>query len=77
MEQTQPSTSPGAKSMPIAKQNHINLNQVAFETWDHQTLIDFCYAAEAHMRTRDDQIQQLQCDLKDAINAYREVIKKQ
>jgi len=61
--------------MPIAKQNHINLNQVAFETWDHQTLIDFCYAAEEHMRTRDDQIQQLQCDFKDAMNANRELLK--
>jgi hypothetical protein len=48
-----------------------------FEVWEHQTLVDFCYAAEAKMKEQDDRIQQIQCDLKDAINAYREVIKKQ
>jgi len=53
----------------------MDLNKVTFETWDHAALVKFCYAAEEHMRMRDDQIQQLQCDLKDAINAYRELIK--
>lgn len=60
--------------MLIAKQN---LNQAMFEVWEHQTLVDFCYAAEAKMKEQDDRIQQIQCDLKDAINAYREVSKKQ
>lgn len=63
--------------MPIAKQSHINLNKAAFEVWEHQTLVDFCYAAEAKMKEQDERIQQLQCDLKDAIQAYRELIKRQ
>ena len=61
--------------MPIAKQSHINLNKAMFEVWKHQTLVAFCYAAESSMQAQDDRIQQLQCDLKDAINAYREIIK--
>lgn len=61
--------------MRIAKPSHINLNKVAFETWEHQTLVDFCYAAEAKLVEQDDSIQQLQLDLKDAINGYRELIK--
>ena len=77
MAQTQPYTSQEAKSMPIAKQSHINLNKAMFEVWEHQTLVDFCYAAEAKMKEQDDRIQQIQCDLKDAINAYRELIKRQ
>lgn len=47
-----------------------------FEVWEHQTLVDFCYAAEAKLQEQDDRIQQLQCDLKDAIQAYRELIKR-
>lgn len=74
MAQAQPYIYPEAKSMLIAKQS---LNRVMFEVWEHQTLVDFCYAAEAKLIEQDDQIQQLQCDLKDAIQAYREVIKKQ
>ena len=62
--------------MPIAKQSHINLNKAAFEVWEHQTLVDFCYAAEAKMIEQDEAIQQLQRDLKDAINGYRELIKR-
>ena len=53
----------------------MDLNKVTFETWDHPTLVKFCYEAEAKMQEQDDRIQQLQCDLKDAINAYREIIK--
>ena len=62
--------------MPIAKPSHTNLNKAVFETWDHQTLVDFCYAAEAKLVEQDESIQQLQCDLKDAINGYRELIKR-
>ena len=54
----------------------MDINRVTFETWDKETLVRFCYEAEEHMRLRDDQMQQLQCDLKDAIQAYRELIKK-
>ena len=75
MAQTQPSTYPEAKSMRTVGQSQMDLNKAAFEVWEHQTLVDFCYAAEAKLIEQDDRIQQLQCDLKDAINVYREVIK--
>lgn len=60
--------------MLIAKQS---LNRVMFEVWEHQNLVDFCYAAKTKLQEQDDRIQQLQCDLKDAIQAYRELIKRQ
>lgn len=75
MAQTPPSTFPEAKSMHTVGQSQMDLNKAMFEVWEHQNLVDFCYAAEASMQTQDDRIQQLQCDLKDAINAYREIIK--
>lgn len=77
MAQTQPSTYPEAKSMRTVGQSQMDLNKAAFEVWEHQTLVDFCYAAEAKMKEQDERIQQLQCDLKDAIQAYRELIKRQ
>jgi hypothetical protein len=58
-------------------QSQMDLNKVTFETWDHAALVRFCYAAEAKLQEQDDRIQQLQCDLKDAIQAYRELLKKQ
>ena len=61
--------------MHTVGQCQMDLNKVTFETWDHPTLVKFCYEAEAKMQEQDDRIQQLQCDLKDAINAYREIIK--
>jgi len=76
MGQTPPFTFPEAKSMRTVGQSQMNLNKAMFEVWDHQTLVDFCYTAEAKLQEQDDRIQQLQCDLKDAIQAYREVIKK-
>jgi hypothetical protein len=54
----------------------MNLNKAMFEVWEHQNLVDFCYAAEAKMIEQDEAIQQLQRDLKDAINGYRELIKR-
>ena len=75
MGQTPPSTSLEAKSMRTVGQYQMNLNRAMFEVWEHQTLVDFCYTAEAKLQEQDDRIQQLQCDLKDAINAYREIIK--
>ena len=47
----------------------------AFETWDHQTLIKFAAEAYQKMQEQHDLIQQLQNDVKDAIKAYRELIK--
>jgi len=75
MGQTQPSTFPEAKSMRTVGQYQMNLNRAMFEVWEHQTLVDFCYTAESKLQEQDDRIQQLQCDLKDSINAYREIIK--
>ena len=47
----------------------------AFETWDHQTLIKFAKESYKKLQEQHDQIQQLQNDVKDAIKAYREVMK--
>jgi hypothetical protein len=47
----------------------------AFETWDHQTLIKFAQESYKKLQEQHDQIQQLQNDVKDALKAYREVMK--
>ena len=47
----------------------------AFETWSQENLAKFAADAYAKMQQQQDQIEQLQNDLKDAIKAYREVIK--
>jgi hypothetical protein len=47
----------------------------AFETWNHENLVKFAAEAYAKMQEQNDQIQQLQNDVKDAIKAYRELIK--
>ena len=47
----------------------------AFETWSQENLAKFAAEAYEKMRQQNDQIQQLQNDLKDAIKAYREILK--
>ena len=47
----------------------------AFETWSQANLAKFAADAYAKMQQQQDQIEQLQNDLKDAIKAYREVVK--
>jgi len=47
----------------------------AFDTWSHDNLAKFAVEAYAKMQEQHDLIQQLQNDLKDAIKAYRELIK--
>jgi hypothetical protein len=47
----------------------------AFDTWSHENLAKFAAEAYAKMQQQNDQIQQLQNDLKDAIKAYRELLK--
>ena len=47
----------------------------AFETWSQANLAKFAADAYVKMQQQQDQIEQLQNDLKDAIKAYREVIK--
>jgi hypothetical protein len=46
-----------------------------FDTWSQENLAKFAADAYAKMQEQDDRIQQLQNDLKTAINAYRELIK--
>lgn len=48
----------------------------SFNTWDRATLDKFAYESYAALQQQDDQIQQLQCDLKDAIEAYRELMRR-
>jgi hypothetical protein len=47
----------------------------AFDTWSQENLAKFAMEAYAKMQDQDDRIQQLQNDLKTAINAYREILK--
>ena len=47
----------------------------AFDTWSQENLAKFAMEAYAKLQEQDDRIQQLQNDLKTAINAYRELIK--
>ena len=47
----------------------------AFNTWSYENLAKFAAEAYAKMQQQQDQIEQLQNDLKDAIKAYRELIK--
>lgn len=42
-----------------------------FETWDRETLNKFAYDSYRKLLEQADQLQQVQCDLKDAIEAYR------
>ena len=46
-----------------------------FAAWSHENLAQFSIDAYRKMQQQQDQIEQLQNDLKDAIKAYREVIK--
>jgi hypothetical protein len=47
----------------------------AFETWSHANLAKFAAEAYVKMQEQQEHIEQLQNDLKDAIKAYREVMK--
>ena len=51
-------------------------NMSNFKTWTQENLAQFAQEANAKMVEQDDRIQQLQCDLKDAIEAYRALIRK-
>jgi len=46
-----------------------------FELWSQANLAKFAAEAYTKMQEQHDLIQQLQNDLKDAIKAYREVVK--
>jgi len=47
----------------------------AFNTWSQENLAKFAAEAYEKMQQQQDQIEQLQNDLKDAIKAYREILK--
>lgn len=46
-----------------------------FEAWSLENLAKFAYDAYAKLVEQEDQIQQLNCDLKTAIEAYRRLNK--
>lgn len=46
-----------------------------FETWSHENLANFAKDAYTMMQQQQDRIEQLQCELKDAIEAYRALIR--
>jgi len=48
-----------------------------FKTWDRENMDKFATDAYLKLVEQEDLIQQLQCDLKDAIQAYRALIKAQ
>jgi len=50
-------------------------NRPDFATWSQANLVKFAQEAYAMLCQQDDRIQQLQCDLKTAIEAYREANK--
>jgi hypothetical protein len=47
-----------------------------FNTWDRTTLDKFALEAYLRLRQQQDQLEQLRNDLKDAIEAYRTLIRK-
>jgi len=47
-----------------------------FNTWDRAVLDKFALEAYLRLRQQQDQLEQLRSDLKDAIEAYRAVIRK-
>ena len=51
-------------------------NRPEFATWSHANLANFANDAYAKLCEQDDYIQQLQCDLKTAIEAYRALTKE-
>ena len=51
-------------------------NMSNFRTWSHESLAEFAQQANEKMTQQNDRIEQLQCDLKDAIAAYRELLRK-
>jgi hypothetical protein len=46
-----------------------------FESWSQENLANFAKESYIKMQEQQDYIEQLQNDLKDAINAYRSLIK--
>ena len=53
----------------------IEMNMPQFETWSQENLAKFAKDTYAALQQQDDRIQQLQCELKDALEAYRAVLR--
>ena len=51
-------------------------NAPDFQSWQPETLAKFAHDAYEKMREQQDEITRLRQDLKTAINAYREVLRK-
>lgn len=51
-------------------------NMSNFRTWSQENLAEFAQQANDKMIQQNDRIEQLQCDLKDAIAAYRALMRK-
>ena len=51
-------------------------NMSNFRTWSQESLAEFAQQANEKMIQQNDRIEQLQCDLKDAIAAYRAFMQK-
>ena len=47
-----------------------------FKTWSRENLDQFAYEAYMKLQEQEDLIQQLNCDLKDAIEAYRVLMRR-
>jgi hypothetical protein len=47
------------------------INMPAFNTWSYENLVKFAEDSNQRMKEQQDRIEQLQNDLKDAIEAYR------
>lgn len=56
--------------------NSLRKNMPDFKTWTHENLAQFAEEANSRMIQQNERIEQLQRDLKDAIEAYRALMRK-
>ena len=54
----------------------MNTNNPDFASWNQGNLVNFALEAYLKLQRQDEEIQQLRIDLKDAINAYRQLVKQ-
>ena len=51
-------------------------NMSNFRTWSQENLAEFAHQANDKMIQQNDRIEQLQRDVKDALQAYRDLLRK-
>jgi hypothetical protein len=51
-------------------------NMSNFRTWSQENLAEFAYQANDKMIQQNERIEQLQRDVKDALQAYRDLLRK-